>query len=136
MLLLSYSLYVNIDVLIIVGGTYYMKHSIISLVMRVCGVIICSILLLNCPVAPMPNGNELSCLCMLIFLLYLAVCGFATYYNWEEYTGKSIVTCIISIIIGVPLSIASFISGHLICSGVLLLVTIVSVAMEYSDIKE
>lgn len=113
-----------------------MKHSIISLIMRGCGVIICSILLLHCPVKPIPDSKNTTCICLFIFLLYLAICGFATYFNWKEYTGKCLITCIISIIIGIPLSIVSLNTEHFICSGALLIVTIVSVGMEYSDLKE
>lgn len=112
-----------------------MKHSLISMFIRGCGAIICSILLLNCPVSPI-STQETNRFLAYIFLLYCIICGVATYYNWQEYIGKSIVTCIISLIMGMSLSIISVFSEHPVCSGGLLLVTIASIAMEYGDLRE
>ena len=133
MLLLSYSLYVIIDVLIIVGGTYYMKHSIISLVMRVCGVIIGSALLRNWSVANLPRTDI--CTCFLVVIFFIIICCCATFYNYST-KEKNFITCMIALILGIPLAFFSIESGHPVCAGALLVINTVSTAFEYASISE
>lgn len=105
-----------------------LTRSIISLAMRMCGVIICSALLLKVPVTY--SAKSPNCDCILIFILYLIICAVAMFYNCNS-NEKSIVTCILSILLGIVLSIVAIYAGHLACAGAMLVANIVSIAVEY-----
>lgn len=107
-----------------------MLRSIISFVIRLCGVIICSTLLHVVPVTYTVDSG--SCNCALIFVLYLIICIVATLYNMTS-NEKSLFLCIVSLLIGIVLFLIAIYTGHLVCAGALLCLTVISIAIEYSS---
>lgn len=101
------------------------KKSIISLVIRLCGVIVCSMLLPYCNL-----GTQGTCDCIGIAILYVIICFVAVCYNFNSIP-KSTITCVGSIILGLILSILAITTDHMLCAGFLFVVTITSVAIEY-----
>lgn len=107
-------------------------RTIVSVVVRICGVIICSLLLGFTPVTFAPDEF---CYCILIFILYAIICFVATLCNMNN-SEKSIGACIVSILAGLVLSIIAICFGHLVCSGALFVSTIISVGFEYTYRKD
>lgn len=103
------------------------QRTIVSVVVRICGVIICSLLLSFTPVTTKPDEF---CYCVFIFILYVIICVVATLCNINN-SEKSIGACIVSILAGLVLSIIAIYFGHLVCSGALFVSTIISVGFEY-----
>ena len=102
------------------------KKSIISLIIRLCGVIVCSMLLHYCKV-----GTLDFCNCFGIAILYVIVCIVAIFYNVNSIE-NSMIICIGSIFLGLILSMVAITTGHMLCAGFLFVVTIISVAIEYA----
>ena len=101
------------------------KSSIMSFVIRLCGVVVCSMLLPYCQ-----TGMQDYCSGIVILYLIICIVSVSVILGGNSMQ-QSTITCIGSIILGLILSISAITTGHMVCAGFLFVETIVSVAIEY-----
>lgn len=114
----------------ILGGMQYMARSIITFFIRLCGTLVFSALL-NCAQG-LPEDISYHC-GFWIFVGYGIVCIVANVFNYDNDDEKPLILGILSLLLGVGLSIIAIFTGHPICAGALFCATSISIAVDYYD---